>query len=83
VYCDNKSAITLSKNHVLHQKRKYIDTRYHFIRELVNNGEIYLQSCRSKDQLADMFTKPLAKDVFESHRQNLGVVNTKVFKSSN
>ena len=60
VYCDNNSTIALSKNHVFHQKNKHIDTRYHFIRELVNNGEIYLKFCKSKDQLVDIFTKPLA-----------------------
>ena len=75
VYCDNNLANALSKNHVFHQKSKHIDTRYHFIRELVNNGEIYLKFCKSKDQLADIFTKPLAKDVFEYHRENLGVVH--------
>jgi len=38
IYCDNTSAIALSKNTVFHQKRKHIDTKYHFIRELVSNG---------------------------------------------
>jgi hypothetical protein len=37
LFCDNNSAIMLSKNHVFHKKTKHIDTRYHFIRELVNN----------------------------------------------
>jgi hypothetical protein len=38
IYCDNNSAIALSKNPVFHKKSKHIDTRYHFIRELINNG---------------------------------------------
>ena len=37
IFCDNYSAIALSKNHVFHKKTKHIDTRYHFIRELVNH----------------------------------------------
>ena len=49
VYCDNNSAIALSKNHVFHQKSKHIDTRYHFIRELVNNGEVRVEHCKSID----------------------------------
>jgi hypothetical protein len=36
IVCDNKSAIALSKNHVFDKQSKHIDTRYHFIRELVN-----------------------------------------------
>ena len=75
IYCDNTSAIALSKNSVFHQKSKHIDTRYHFIRELVSNGEVHLKPCKSSDQLADIFTKPLAIDVFEFHKRNLGVVS--------
>ena len=75
IYYDNTSTIALSKNSVFHQKSKHIDTRYHFIRELVHNGEVHLKPCKSSDQLADMFTKSLAKFVFAFHRRNLGVVN--------
>jgi hypothetical protein len=60
IYCDNKSTIALSNNHVFHKRKKHIDTRYHFIRELVNNGELILQHCKSKEQLGDIFTKDLA-----------------------
>ncbi|MFA1663060.1 Ty1/Copia family ribonuclease HI, partial [Klebsiella quasipneumoniae] len=35
IYCDNISSIALSKNPVFHGKRKHIEIRYHFIRELV------------------------------------------------
>ena len=52
---DNNSTISLSKNHVFHKKNKHIDKRHHFIRELVNNKEICLEFCRSKDQLVDIF----------------------------
>ena len=65
IFCDNTSTISLSKNHVFHKKRKHIDTRFHFIRELVNNGDIVLQFYGSRDQLADIFTKPLGKSVFD------------------
>eukprot|EP00253_Pinus_taeda_P008997 PITA_08997 len=49
IYCDNSSAIALSKNSVFHKRTKHIDTKFHFIRELVNNGEIVLQHCRAED----------------------------------
>jgi len=35
IFCDNNSAIALSRNHVFHKRSKHIDTRYHFIRELI------------------------------------------------
>jgi len=43
VYCDNNLAIALSKNHVFHQKRNHIDTKYHVTTELLKNGDIYLE----------------------------------------
>eukprot|EP00253_Pinus_taeda_P009660 PITA_09660 len=37
IFCDNSSAIALSKNSVFHKRKKHIDTRFHYIRELVSN----------------------------------------------
>jgi hypothetical protein len=73
IFSDNNSAIMLSKNHVFHKKTKHIDTWYHFIRKLVNNKEICLELCRSKEQAADIFTKSLARDAFQKLRSCLGV----------
>eukprot|EP00253_Pinus_taeda_P035202 PITA_35202 len=47
IFCDNNSAIALSKNYVFHKRTKHIDTRFHYISELVNNGEIVLQHCNT------------------------------------
>eukprot|EP00253_Pinus_taeda_P020784 PITA_20784 len=54
IFCDNSSAIALSKNSVFHKRTKHIDTRFHYIRELVNNGEIVLEHCRTQEQVADI-----------------------------
>lgn len=35
IYCDNKSAINISKNPVQNSQTKHIDLRYRFIRDLV------------------------------------------------
>jgi len=73
IFCDNNSAIQLSKHNVFHRKSKHIDTRYHFIRELVNEKQISLLFCGSKEQLADMFTKPLGTSAFVYQREHLGI----------
>lgn len=39
-YCDKNFAISLSKSIVFHRKSKNIDTRYHLLRELTNDGDI-------------------------------------------
>jgi hypothetical protein len=44
---DNMSAIALSKNHVLHDRSKHIDTKFHFIRECIDKGSILLEYVRS------------------------------------
>jgi len=49
IFCDNNSAIALSKNSVFHKRSKHIDAKYHFIRELINNDEIVLQHYRSHE----------------------------------
>ena len=54
------------------EKSKHIDTRYHFVRELVNDGQISLLFCGSKEQL-DMFTKPLETSAFVYQREDLGI----------
>ena len=47
IYCDNISSIALSKNPVFHGRSKHIEIRYYFIRELVENGDIKIEFCKS------------------------------------
>jgi hypothetical protein len=54
---DNMTAITLSKNLVLHDRSKHINTHYHFIKECVDHGEVVLQLGGTQNRLADMFMK--------------------------
>eukprot|EP00253_Pinus_taeda_P028322 PITA_28322 len=72
-FCDNSSAIALSKNSVFHKRTKHIDTRFHYIRELVNNGEIVLEHCRTQEQVANILIKPLDQKSFEFFRKCLGM----------
>ncbi|GKU96986.1 hypothetical protein SLEP1_g10166 [Rubroshorea leprosula] len=73
IYCDNSSAIKLSKNPVLHGRSKHIHVRYHFLCNLVEDGTIELIYCRTEDQVADIFTKPLKVAAFSKLRELLGV----------
>ena len=63
IFCDNKASIALSKNPVFHGRTKHIHVKFHYIRDLVNEKQVEIQFCRSKDQAADIFTKPLKADV--------------------
>nr|GEZ55404.1 ribonuclease H [Tanacetum cinerariifolium] len=65
LYYDSRSATTISCNPVQHSRTKDIYTRYHFIKEQVENGIIELYFVRTEYQLADMFTKALPEDRFK------------------
>lgn len=73
IFCDNTSAISISKNPVMHSKTKHIPIKYHFLREQVANQAVQLSYIPSKEQIADIFTKPLPTAQFEYLRQKLGV----------
>ncbi|GKD01089.1 hypothetical protein Tco_1171363 [Tanacetum coccineum] len=73
LYNDNKSAIALCCNNVQHSRAKHIDIRYHFIKEQVENGIVELYFVRTEYQLADIFTKPLARERFNFLIDKLGM----------
>ncbi|CAH9099164.1 unnamed protein product [Cuscuta epithymum] len=59
LWCDNKSAIAMTRNPAYHSRTKHIDVQHHFIRQLVAKGSISLQFCGTEWQNADLFTKAL------------------------
>ena len=48
VYCDNSSAINISKNLVQYSKTKHMEIRYHFIRDLVERKIVALKYIPTK-----------------------------------
>jgi hypothetical protein len=74
IYYDNTRAISLSKNPVQHSKSKHIPIKYHYLRDRAENKNIKLEYVPTQEQVENIFTKPLNKDVFEYLRQRLGVI---------
>ena len=70
---DNKSAIALMKNPVFHGRSKHIDTKYHFIRECVEEEKVEIEHVSGEKQKADILTKALARVKFIEMRELLGV----------
>ncbi|KAL0314880.1 UNVERIFIED_CONTAM: Retrovirus-related Pol polyprotein from transposon RE1, partial [Sesamum angustifolium] len=76
IECDNESAIRLASNPVFHGRTKHVEIHHHFVREKVLNQEVELKGIHTNDQVADIFTKALAKPKFESFKTALGVIDS-------
>lgn len=61
LFNDNVGAQQLAKNPVHHPRTKHIDIRYHFVRELIEEGVITTNYLCTGDMIADIFTKNVTK----------------------
>ena len=59
-WCDNVFAIAFASNPVFYTRAKHVEVDYHFVREIVLHRDLCVQFVSSKDNLANVFTKPLA-----------------------
>uniref|UniRef100_A0A3Q7J889 Reverse transcriptase Ty1/copia-type domain-containing protein n=1 Tax=Solanum lycopersicum TaxID=4081 RepID=A0A3Q7J889_SOLLC len=73
IYYDNLGATYVCSNPVFHSRMKHIELDYHFIRKLVQQGILRVSHVSSKDQLADMLTKPLPSGSFDLLRSNIDI----------
>jgi hypothetical protein len=73
VFCDNDAASRLSEDHVWHSHTKHIRVKYHYTRELVHAGDITVSRVGSKDNTADILTKPLSRTDFQRLRHQMGI----------
>ena len=75
LYCDSKSAISIVNNPVQHDQMKHVRIDRHFVKEEIDKGEVSLTYIPTKNQEADIFTKAMNKQGFESIRSKMGMTN--------
>jgi hypothetical protein len=77
--CDNESAIRMEDNPIEHSRTKHINIWYHFLRDHQQRGDIEIAYVSTKEQLADIFTKPLDEKTFSKLRNELNILDSRNF----
>ncbi|KAL8155424.1 hypothetical protein AgCh_000710 [Apium graveolens] len=73
LFSDNTWATYVCANPVFHSRMKHVALDYHFIREQVQQKLLRVHHISTKDQLADILTKPLPRIQFHHLRSKIGV----------
>ena len=68
LFCDNKGALALCKNNVVHKRTKHIDIRYFFVRQCEKEGKAITVSSPTFWMLADSLTKAVDEITTQDHR---------------
>ena len=71
VFEDNESCIAIANSGKFSPRTRHIAIKYHHFREYVKKGVIKILPIDTKEQTADIFTKPLSPDLFKYLRAKL------------
>jgi hypothetical protein len=73
IHCHNQSYVKLLENPLFHEKSKYIEIKYHYIRDMVQRKVKLVQYLPTDEQVDDVLTKSLTRTKFEYFRDRPGV----------
>ena len=76
LWCDNIGATYLTANPAFHARTKHIEIDFHFVRDRVATRCLTVRYHSTKDQVANIFTKPLISHRFELLHDKLNVHST-------
>jgi hypothetical protein len=74
LHCDSQSAIYLTKDQMFHERTKHIDIKYHFVRDVIEEGKLKVCKISTHDNPADMMTKPVPVAKFELCSSLFGLI---------
>ena len=65
------ACIMMSENPANRERTRDVDTRVHYLRELVRDGHVKLLKCEGPQNVADALTKSLPRPALAKHRQHM------------
>jgi hypothetical protein len=63
VKTDNVGAMFMAQNSSSSVRTRHVDTRYHFVRENLDNGIIKIEFIKSVENQSDIFTKNVTQEI--------------------
>jgi hypothetical protein len=72
MHMDNKGAIDLTTSTMGTKRSKHIDIRYHYTRDIIQQGIIAIRQIPTQEMAADGLTKPLNHEIHSRFLQQIG-----------
>ncbi|GJX00469.1 retrotransposon protein, putative, ty1-copia subclass [Tanacetum coccineum] len=79
MYCDNTGAIAIANESGITKGARHFRAKVHYLREVIEFGDIKLEKVHTDDNLADPFTKALAYPKHSEHTKNIGMLPASSF----
>jgi hypothetical protein len=67
VKTDNNGAMFMAQNRSSGVRTRHVDTRYHFVRENLDDGIIKIEFIKSIENQSDIFIKNVTQEIYERH----------------
>jgi len=61
----------VTKNEQVANRTKHIDTKYHYVNEQQDKGNVKIEFVATEDNMADSFTKNVSEKIFSKHTSML------------
>jgi hypothetical protein len=71
VFEDNSGALEMARTPKMRPRTKHMNLKYHHFREAVQQGKVTIHAINTLDQMADIFTKPLERTLFQKLRYSI------------